>query len=103
MIRELVFTGYDNFADLQLQDDSGGDLANAPTGTVTKVGLLVEGDSYDSGTYATEITWNSSGQISLQLGGLGIEKGDHLAALVLFDATYPNGLRWPVDFTLVVR
>ncbi len=99
-----AFIGYDNWEDVQLQDDSveDGVFADTNTAGVTAIDVVIEGITYDYATYSSNISWDDDGKVSVQFGRLVTTAGKKRGYFVLKDPTMPNGLRWYPDFLLTV-
>ena len=101
MIVERQYIDRDNIIDLLLKaDDVAPDLSS-----LTKIDLVV-GDTTISDSVAASfpIKWSTgtTGKIQLQLGDQSIPIGKYAAQIVIYDATYPDGLVWDT-FTLIMH
>ena len=100
MITEEQYIDRDNIIDLLLKaDDVAQDLSS-----LTKIDLVV-GDTTISdstaGSFPVKWSTGTTGKIQLQLGDQGLTAGIFTAKIIIYDATYPNGLVWDT-FTLNV-
>jgi len=97
---EIQYIDRDNVIDLLLKaDDVAQDLSS-----VTKIDLVV-GDTTisDSTADSFPIKWSTgtTGKIQMQLGDQGLAAGIQTAKIIIYDATYLNGMVWGT-FTLNV-
>jgi len=102
MIVETQYAGRDNIIDLLLKaDDVAQDLSS-----VTKIDLIAGGVTVSNETGDSfPIKWldtGATGKIQLQLGDESIPAGRHMAKIIVYDATYTDGLVWGT-FTLVMH
>lgn len=103
MAIEVAYAGYDNaiVRELTLADQP---LPEADRLAVTRVGLSVDGKSFDSDADPSILSYDSSdGSVKFRAGlaGLRTEEG-HLVYITVYDALSVNGLAWDM-FTLHVR
>lgn len=101
MTVEKQYIDRDNVIDLLLKaDDVAQDLSS-----VTKVDLIV-GDTTVSdstaGSFPIKWTTGTTGKIQFQLGDESIPAGRYAARLIVYDATYPDGLVWGT-FVLIMQ
>ena len=106
-MREIVFQGHDNTISLLLQnDDENGVLVNSDLTSVTRIVLefATWDEVVDSAVTPGAIDWSAGGGIvNLKLGSSGIPDGTHQVTLVVYEAAYPNGIRWTPAFCVVAQ
>ena len=89
---EYIWLGRDNEIDLQMNaDDSPMDLSG-----LTKMELVFDdGTIIDSDISPTAFDWSvGSGTVKLVLGRESIDSGYYMMTVIIYDATYTNGLIW---------
>jgi len=98
---EYVYIGRDNVIDLQLQDDSSGSMTNTDLSTATKVGVALDATTeYDSDANPDQVSFSSSGVVSLELGTLIDADGRYIAEIIVYDSDHPNGIAWQPRFMI---
>ena len=102
MDTEIVYLGHDNTIDLQLKaSSSAASLASVSniTATFDDGGVKTKIDGSSSAASGA-ITWSGSsyatGEVRLDLGAETIEPGRYDVPIVVYDATYTNGLVWDI-------
>ena len=102
MDTENVYLGRDNTINLILKaDGSAVDLT-----AVTKISITFGTTVIESSNGVTDpILWvqtgYNTGEIRLKLGAQAIPAGTYQAALIVYEATYPNGIHWGTVRTVV--
>jgi len=101
MITEIVYNDRDNEINLLLKaDDEAVDLSS-----VTKMELVVDDTTISSQDYPSAFDWttpSTTGEVVLDLGGVGLEEGHYVVWLVVYDSANTDGIVWD-KFHLVVR
>jgi hypothetical protein len=101
MATEIQYIDRDNVIDLLLKADGEAQALDS----ITKMDLIIGSTTIsDSTASAFPIKWSTgtTGKIQLQLGSQSITEGVYPAQLIVYDATYPNGLVWG-SFNLYIR
>jgi hypothetical protein len=102
MATEIQYIDRDNVIDLLLKADGEAQELDS----ITKMDLIIGSVTIsDSAASAYPIKWSSTGttgKIQLQLGSQPITEGVYSAQLIVYSATYPNGLVWG-SFNLYMR
>jgi hypothetical protein len=104
MPKEVIFLGHDNWISRILRENgTAQDLAAVSTITMTFGDVLVSSSNQGS----DEIRWNQTGydtgEIRINLGNrMDLPAGDHRVPIVVYDATYPDGLVWDIVDVVVV-
>jgi len=103
MPNEYAYLGHDNTIDLILKSDgTAQDLSAVTKITATFGSTLVESTDKASGL----ITWDQSGydigEIRLDLGQQSLTADTYTVPIVVYDATYTNGVVWG-EIIVVVR
>ena len=100
---EYIYLGHDNTIDLILKaDGTAQDLSGVTKITATFGSTLIESTDKASGL----ITWDQSGydtgEIRLDLGQQSLTADTYTVPIVVYDATYTNGVVWE-DIRIVVK
>jgi hypothetical protein len=101
MIVEKIYKGRDNIISLGLIADG----ALVDISGLNRVTLQVGELLVDSAVHSGALDWTTNGangQLDVDIADIsGLENGQFKARLIIYDATYPNGLVWD-EFQLFV-
>lgn len=107
MITEKVYKNTDYRNSLSFEEDGDEQAINALTRVVIKIGpgdIIIDSNTASSGAFDWT-TYGLTGRLDLKLGHekqiKAMKVGKYKALVIVYDATYPNGLPWDT-FTMEV-
>lgn len=105
-VTEYVFRGSSGANDIQLQDDSSaGVMSNSDSSGWTRVVVSNGVLTVDSSITPTAVVWNTTGKITMTLGGLVLTPGVYRNCYVkVYSVNYPSGVVYGVgDNNLTIK
>lgn len=100
MITEKIYKNTDHINSITFEEDGEAQAINSATRMVIKFGKNdVRIDSNTANSWAFDwSTYGADGRLDLKLGRerdiVNLKDGRYRALVVIYDATYPNGLPW---------